>query len=364
MKIADIISAIEDFAPLPFQEEYDNSGLQVGDPQAEATGALLCIDVTEAVVEEAILKNANLIVSHHPLLFKGIKSVTGKSYIERIIIKAIRNNIAIYAAHTNLDNVKNGVNYRIAAKLGLENVRILSPQKQRLSKLVTYVPENRAGQLRKALFEAGAGHIGNYDSCSYNLSGTGTFRALDGANPYCGEIGELHKEEECRIEVIFPNHIRKAVVDALCANHPYEEPAYDLLPLDNVYENAGGGIIGELTVPEDERTFLQKAKNIFGSRCVKHSPLLNRLIRKIALCGGSGSSLIPAARTAGADIFITGEIKYHDYFDVENRIVIAEFGHYETEQYTKDIFYDIIIKKFPTFAAYNTTIETNPINYL
>ena len=233
MKIKEIVSALERFAPLPLQDGFDNAGLQIGLTDAETTGALLCLDVTEAVLDEAIASGCNLIISHHPLIFKGYKSITGKDYVERCILKAIKNDIVIYSAHTNLDNAPGGVNFKIAEKIGLKNVRILDPKESSLIKLVTFVPSAQAEEVRNALFTAGCGCIGNYDSCSYNTEGEGTFRAQEGSHPFCGTVGELHHETEVRIETILPEYKKGEVIRALLSKHPYEEPAYDLYPLHN-----------------------------------------------------------------------------------------------------------------------------------
>ena len=364
MKIKEIIAALERFAPLPLQDGFDNAGLQIGLTEAEATGALLCLDVTEAVVEEAVTLGFNLIISHHPLIFKGFKSLTGRNYVERCVMKAIQNGIVIYSAHTNLDNAKGGVNFKIAEKIGLKNVRILEPKEDILLKLVTFVPVNQANDVRKALFEAGCGCIGNYDSCSYNLSGEGTFRALEGANPFCGELGESHTEPEVRIETILPAFRKGAAIKALMGAHPYEEPAFDLYPLKNVWNQVGAGVVGELDEPETELEFLKRIKKLFEVGCIKHNRLTGRLIQRVALCGGSGAFLAPRALGCGADIFITGEIKYHDYFDYENSLLMAEIGHYESEQFTKEIFYSIIRELCPEVEVQMTRINTNPIKYL
>lgn len=364
MKIKEIVNALERFAPLPLQDGFDNAGLQIGLTEAEATGALLCLDVTEAVVDEAVALGFNLIVSHHPLLFKGCKSITGKDYIERCILKAIRNDIAIYSAHTNLDNAPEGVNFKIAEKIGLKNVRILQPKEDCLLKLVTFVPTEHAEKLRKALFDAGCGCIGNYDSCSYNLQGEGTFRAGKGTHPFCGQVGELHSEPEVRVETILPDSRKGAVLKALMAAHPYEEPAFDLYPLKNTWNEAGSGVIGELEEPETELDFLKRVKKTFEAGCVKHTRLTGRLIQKVALCGGAGAFLAPQAVCQGADVFITGEVKYHDYFHYEDRILMTEIGHYESEQYTKEIFYSIIREAFPGLDVQMTRVNTNPIKYL
>lgn len=364
MKISEIISLIEEIAPLPLQEEYDNAGMQVGDKSREATGALLCIDVTEDIIDEAIQQGLNLVISHHPLLFKGLKSITGRNYIERIVIKAIKNDIAIYSAHTNLDNAFGGVNFKIAEKLKLQNLQILSPMKDKLLKIVVFVPTADADNVREAMLNAGAGKIGDYDMCSYNMTGYGTFRPGECATPYCGEVGMLHKEEEVRIEVILPNYLREKVVGEMLKSHPYQEPAYDIIQLENELAFAGSGVIGELTNPMEAEEFLKIVKDVFKVEAIKYSSHSGKKIKKVALCGGSGAFLINDALRANADAFITGEIGYHNFFVAEKRILLVEAGHYETEQYTKDIFCDIITKKFPNFAVRYTNVEETPINYL
>ena len=364
MKIKQIVSALERFAPLPLQDGFDNAGLQIGLTEAEATGALLCLDVTEAVLDEAIALGYNLVISHHPLIFKGYKSITGKDYVERCILKAIKNDIVIYSAHTNLDNAQGGVNYKIAEKIGLKNLKVLEPKENNLVKLVTFVPYAQADAVREALFAAGCGNIGDYDSCSYNLKGEGTFRAKEGTHPFCGTIGELHHENEVRIETILPIYKKAEVIKALLSVHPYEEPAFDLYPLQNDWLQAGSGIVGELDESETELEFLKRIKKIFEVGCVRHNKLTGREIQKVALCGGAGAFLLPQAIRSGADVFITGEIKYHDYFGHEEDILMAEIGHYESEQYTKEIFYSIIRDLFPNFALQLSKINTNPIKYL
>lgn len=364
MRISDITSAIEEFAPLSLQEGYDNSGMQIGDSCREATGVLLCVDVTEDIVDEAIENGINLIISHHPLIFKGIKRITGATDIERCIMKAAGNGIAVYSAHTNMDNADKGVSYRMAEKLGLENIAPLAPVAGKLMKITVFVPLSHSEAVRSALFAAGAGMIGNYDSCSYNMSGYGTFRAREGANPYCGEVGRLHREEEERIEAVFPSYKRTEVLRQLYKAHPYEEPAFDLLKLENPICTIGSGAIGELMYPMDEMDFLERIKSVFRCGMLKHSALTGRKIRRVAMCGGSGSFLIDEALKAEADVYITAEIGYHDYFRADGNILLVDAGHYETEQYTKDIFYDIITKKFPNFAVHYTKVGINPVNYL
>ena len=364
MKISQIIGALEEFAPIALQDGFDNAGLQVGDTSQKATGVLICLDVTEEVIDEAIELDCNLIISHHPLLFKPIKSLTGKTYIERCIIKACKNDIVVYSAHTNLDNAYRGVSYHLAEKIGLQNIRTLSPKTNSLLKLVTFVPEAQAETVRNALFNAGAGNIGNYDSCSFNINGSGTFRAGNDAHPFVGSIGDLHTEPEIRIETIIPTFRKSMVLRALLATHPYEEPVYDFYPLNNLWNQVGSGVVGELPYPEDEESFLSRLKTIFKLKSLKHSPFTGKEIREVALCGGSGAFLIPEAIAYGADIFITGEAKYNDFYDVEDNILLSVIGHYESEICTKELFFEIITKKIPNFAVHFSNVNVNPINYL
>lgn len=364
MKIKEVLNALEKFAPLPLQDGFDNAGLQIGLTDVEVTGALLSLDVTEAVIDEAIELGYNLIIAHHPLLFKGYKSITGKDYVERCILKAIKNDIVVYAAHTNLDNAPQGVNYKIASILELENVRILSAKDNQLSKLVTFVPSKHAGEVRKALFEAGCGSIGNYDFCSYNVEGEGTFRANNDANPFVGQKGELHCEKETRIETIFPNYKASSIISALLKAHPYEEVAYDIYPLSNTWQQVGAGVIGTLPKPVSSFEFLKEIKQKFKVGCVLHNCSVNREIQRIALCGGAGSFLIPTALGQSADLFLTGEIKYHDFFGYDNKIILAAIGHYESEQYTNNLLFDYLKECFPKLKTIISTVNTNPIKYL
>jgi dinuclear metal center YbgI/SA1388 family protein len=364
MNVKSICELIEEVAPLSLQESYDNAGLLVGDSQMEINSVLICIDVVEEVIDEAIRKNCNLIVSHHPLIFSGLKRLTSQNEVQRCVAKAIKNDIAIYAAHTNLDNVLKGVSGKMAEKIGLLNVRILQPKQNGLLKLITYVPRLHSYGVRQALFEAGAGQIGNYDSCSFNADGTGTFKANEKAQPFVGKIDELHSEPETRIEVILPDYLKNQVLEALLKRHPYEEPAYDFIPLRNAWNQVGAGVLGELEEPEDELGFLNRIKEIFHNPTIKYTNLLGKKIKRVALCGGSGSSFLPDALKAKADIYISGDFKYHEFFDAQRRILIADIGHFESEQFTKDIFFEIITKKMPTFAVQISDSKTNPINYL
>lgn len=363
-KIRDILKEIERFAPLPLQEDFDNSGVQVGDVNQSVQGILVCLDVTEEVIDEALVRECNLIISHHPLAFKPFKSLRGSSYVERCMMKACKHDLVIYAAHTNLDNATGGVNFQLAEMIGLQNVRILSPRQNALLKLATFVPESYAEMVRNSLFAAGAGSIGNYDSCSFNLRGEGSYRAGEGSNPFRGVIGELHREPEMKIEMVLPAYRKMAVTRALRSVHPYEEPAFDFYPLSNSWEQAGSGIVGELPESEEELSFLLRIKELFDVSCIKHSRFRGKMIREVALCGGGGAFLIPQAIAYGADVFITGEAKYNDFYDVEEKILLAVIGHYESEVCTKDIFYNILSKKFPTFAVHFSNVNSNPVKYL
>ena len=364
MNVHAVTRLIEAEAPLVLKESYDNVGLLIGNGNMEVKGVLIAIDITEAVIDEAIAGNFNLIVSHHPLIFGGLKKITGSTDVQRSVIKAIKHDIAIYAAHTNIDNVINGVSGRMADKLGLINKQVLIPKEGVLLKLVTFVPQLHAFSVRDALFAAGAGTIGNYDACSFNSEGLGTFRAGDQTNPFVGLPGELHTEKEVRIEVILPAFLKAKVIEALLRFFFKQKTAYDIYQLQNEWNGVGMGVIAELPEAENELDFLTKIKAVFRLDIIRHTNLLNKKIKKVALCGGSGSSLVHAAIDAEADIFISGDFKYHEFFDAENRIIIADIGHYESEQFTKDIFYEIITKKMPTFAVQISDIKTNPINYL
>lgn len=362
--IGHIAHFLEDLAPLSLQENYDNSGLLVGNNNTICTGILVSLDCTEAVIDEAIANGCNMVVAHHPIVFGGLKKLTGRNYVERTVIKAIKNDVAIYAIHTNLDNVSAGVNRKIGQVLGLENLQILSPKKGLLKKLVTFVPQAHAAAVRSALFDAGAGHIGNYSSCSFNAAGQGTFKAGQGANPFVGQQGELHTEDELRVETVFPDYIESKVLAALQAAHPYEEVAYDVYLLDNAHAGVGSGMVGTLPHPVDEMTFLQQLKTAFNCGVIKYTKPLGNKVSRVAVCGGSGRFLLNDAIRAKADVFITSDFKYHDFFDADNRIVVADIGHYESEQYTSQLLHGLLIEKFTTFAVCISKSGTNPINYL
>ncbi|MBL7766998.1 MAG: Nif3-like dinuclear metal center hexameric protein [Chitinophagaceae bacterium] len=363
MSIQHIIDELEILAPVSYQESYDNCGLLVGNRQKIIEKALITLDCTEAVLDEAIQLGCSLVICHHPILFSGIKSITGKNYIERVILKAIQQDIAIYAAHTNLDNMPVGVNAKIAEKLGLKNCQILAPLRDALRHLYVYIPIAHADRVRKALHDAGAGQIGNYESCSFNIEGTGKFKPKSGANPFIGEIDELQSEPETKVEVVFSVDKERAILKALFDHHPYEEVAYGIIPISNANKHLGAGMIGELPEPMEETAFLKFLKIRMSTDCIRHTALSERKISKVALCGGSGSFLLQKAKQSGADVLVTADFKYHQFFDAENHILIADIGHYESEQFTGEIFYEVLSKKFPNFAFHLTSVNTNPVHY-
>ena len=363
MTVKDILNCITEIAPLQWQESYDNAGLQVGDLNAEIHKALIALDVTEELLDEAIAKHCDLIISHHPLIFKGLKHLTPQTYIERIVTKAIKYDIAIVSMHTNLDNSYLGVSRVLADRLGLKDLHILQPFENQLKKLVVYVPLAAAEEVRMAMFEAGAGCIGNYDSCSFNAQGQGSFKAGETSHPYVGEIGKVHFEEEVRIETVVPKHVLNQVVSAMLKVHPYEEVAYDVFALENEFQQAGAGMIGEFEEPMEEIDFLGLVSDTIGSPCLRHSALTGRNIKKVALCGGSGSPFISDALRRGAEAYLTADIKYHDFFIPEGRFLLVDGGHFETEQFTKVLICELIRKKFPTFAAEIAEANTNAVHY-
>lgn len=364
MKVKNIIPILEELAPLGYAEDFDNVGLLVGTMDQEVSGILVCHDALENVVEEAIAQNCNFIVCFHPILFSGLKKITGKNYVERAVIKAIKNDIAIYAIHTALDNHQEGVNKIFCTTLGLEQTRILIPKEQYIQKLVTYVPMQYTEKVRQALFAAGAGAIGNYDHCSFISEGKGSFRGNEHSNPVIGQAGVEEIVEEHKVEVTYEKHLQGKVLSALFQAHPYEEVAYELYNLANKLQNVGMGMIGELKEPMDEIAFLKMVKEKTGTGGIRHSALLNKPIQKVAVLGGSGSFAIKAALQQKADAFITADLKYHQFYEAENQLVLADISHFESERYTKNYIVEFLSKKMPNFAVILSTVNTNPVNYL
>ncbi len=363
MIVQDVINHLEALAPLAYAEDFDNVGLLVGDKNAKLTGILVTLDTLESVVDEAIHEKCNLIVSFHPIIFTGLKKLTGKNYVERVVMKAIKHDIAIYSIHTALDNALQGVNDMICNQLHLKNKHILIPQSDTIKKLTTYVPKNEAEHLRSALFSTGAGSIGNYSNCSFNVEGYGTYKGNENSNPTKGKKGSIHTEDETKITITFPKHLESQVIQTLFKTHSYEEVAYEVVTLENKNQNIGIGMIGDLEEPMTEQTFLAFLKDKMNTKCIRHSSLLNKNIKKIAVLGGSGSFAIEAAKNAGAEAFITADLKYHDFFTAENNILLADVGHYESEQYTKNLLVAYLTKKITNFAIILSKTNTNPVKY-
>lgn len=363
MKIVEIINYLESIAPPSLQEGYDNAGLITGNGKWDCTGIMCTLDVTEEVVREAIEKKCNLVIAHHPIIFRGLKRINGSNYVERTIISAIKYDLAIYAIHTNLDNVIGGVSGRMATLLGLREVKVLAPRANTLRKLFTFVPATHAPAVRDAIFKAGGGMIGKYDECSFNTAGEGTFRAGEGADPFVGKIGDRHTEPEMRIEVVFPAHRQGAILRAMVEAHPYEEVAYDVVDLVNAHPGIGSGVVGELPSPMKARDFLGLLKTAFGIALIRHTEIVKDEVSRIAVCGGAGSFLIPNALKAGVDVYVTGDMKYHEFFDADGRMVIADIGHFESEQFTIDLLQEVLEQKFTTFAVLKTSVKTNPVRY-
>ena len=364
MKVKDIITLLEELAPLAYSEDFDNTGLLIGDTNANVSGILVTLDTLENVVDEAIEKKCNLIVSFHPIIFSGLKKITGKTYVERVVQKAIKHDIAIYSNHTALDNSWNGVNAMICEKLALKNRSLLIPQNETIKKLITFVPSENAEKVRNALFAVGGGTLGNYENCSFNIEGNGSFNGKESSNPVIGKKGEIHFEKETQIGITFPKHLQNSILKTLFESHPYEEVAYEITTLENQNQQIGMGMIGEFEKEMEEQEFLEFVKKTMKTDCIRHSKLLKKKIKKVAVLGGSGSFAIDAAKKAGADAFISSDFKYHDFFKAENTLLLADIGHYESEQYTKDLLHAFLQKKITSFAVLLSQINTNPISYL
>lgn len=362
-KISDIIRALEKIAPLSYQESYDNSGLLTGRNSSEVTGILISLDCVETVIDEAISKGCNLVIAHHPIIFGGLKKLTGANYVERTIIKAIKNDIAIYAIHTNLDNVHSGVNAMICEKLGLTNTRILNPKSGALSKLEFFVPKTSTKKVLEAIHAAGAGKIGNYDNCSFTVNGIGSFTPNELANPTIGQQDQQEHVAEDKVELIFPSHLESEIIAALQHAHPYDEVAYYSIKLANKNQEVGAGMMGELTNALEPTAFLTYLKKSMSLHAIRYTELPNRKIKKVAVCGGAGSFLLKTARAKGADAFVSGDFKYHEFFDAEEKIMIADIGHYESEVFTKELLNRILTEKFTNIATYLSEVNTNPVKY-
>ncbi|MTG98689.1 MULTISPECIES: Nif3-like dinuclear metal center hexameric protein [Myroides] len=364
MKIREFIPLMEELAPLSYAEDFDNVGLLVGSYEQEISGVLVCHDALEEVVDEAIEKHCNLIVCFHPILFSGLKKITGKNYVERAVIKAIKNDIAIFAIHTALDNHQEGVNKIFCDTLGISNPKILIPKANYIQKLVTYVPVKDVESVRESLFKAGAGAIGNYDNCSFMSKGQGTFKGNEKSNPVIGQQNVEERVEEVKLEVTFEKHLQASILKSLFASHPYEEVAYEVYQLENKLQNVGMGMIGELDVAMDEVAFLQMVKDKTQTGGIRHSAFLGKPIKRVAVLGGSGAFAIQSALAQKADAYITADLKYHEFYQAENQIVLADIGHFESERYIKNYIVEYLKKKMTTFAVILSNVNTNPVNYL
>lgn len=364
LELAEIIQAIEEVAPISLQENYDNSGLIVGNSQMQISSALLALDCTEEVVLEAINKGCNMVISHHPIVFSGLKRFNGNTYVDRAIQLAIKHDVALYACHTNLDNIlHNGVNHEIASKLGLIPQRVLSPKKNTLLKLSVSVPFEYKTAVEQAIFNAGAGHIGNYKDCGFTWTGEGTFTPQAGANPFDGTLNQFSKIEEQKFEVVFPSYLKRKVLDALFFAHPYEEIAHELVALENEVKSIGSGLICQFREPMSQSEFLAHLKKSMELETFKYTRSENKTIHRVAICGGSGAFLISKAKQEKCDAYITSDVKYHEYFDAENDLLLCDIGHFESEKYTVSIFAEILSKKFPNFATIFAHTNTNPVQY-
>ena len=364
MKIREITRYIEELAPLNYAEDFDNVGLLVGSYNTEVSGVLVTLDTLEETIDEAIAKQCNLIVSFHPIIFAGLKKINGSSYVERVILKAIKNDIAIYATHTALDNSKNGVSAKMCEVLGLTNTKILIPKKGIIKKITTVVPSVNADSLRNSLFEAGGGAVGNYEHSSLSTIVESTFKGTENSNPVVGLKEVLHVDNETKISIIFERKNEVKILKCLQAEHPYEEVSYEIVTLENVHQDIGMGMLGEFTKPMEEKDFLRYLKKTMQTACIRHSELLHKKIKKVAVLGGAGSFAISDAKRAGADAYVSADFRYHEFFKAEKDILLADIGHYESEQFTKNLLVDYLTKKFSNFAIVLSQKSTNPIYYI
>ncbi len=362
MVIKDVTDYLEQLAPLHYAEDFDNVGLLTGDYNDPVNGILVTLDCLENVVDEAIEKNCNLIVAFHPIIFKGLKHLRASDYVRKTVVKAIKNDIAIYAVHTAIDVANGGVSYLMASELGLKNITTLTPKKGLIKKLITYVPNDHIHDVKKALFNAGAGSLGNYDECSFSTSGTGTFKGNEKSEPVIGESGTRSTVNEQQLSITYLPHLESKILKALFTSHPYEQVAYEVSTLENTYQNIGMGAIGTLENTLNVDDFLKLLKAVYGSGAVRYSLSRKRNIKTVAVLGGSGAFAIQNAIRAGADAYVTADLKYHDFFQGEN-ILLCDVGHYESEQFTKNLLQEYLSKKFSSFAILCADARTNPVNY-
>jgi len=364
MTIKQVTQFLEQKFPLYLQEDFDNCGVQCGDVRQEITGAMVCFEMSEQVIDEAIAEGCNLVISHHPLILKrGITKILPTDRVGAMICKALAHNMVLYSMHTNIDSGVGGGNDVFAEKLNLQNVKVLEPHKGLYRKLVVFVPKENAEALKSALFEIGCGVQGNYDSCGYTVHGQGQFRPLKGANPHIGEENQLEHVEEERIEMIYPTGLQRTVVQAIYEHHPYEEPAFDLLPLENESRTIGLGRIGELPKVMPVSEFLECLKDKLGFEHCRYAGDTTKMIHKVAVCGGGGSSFIDLAIASGADAYVSGDFKYHDFFKSHSGTLLVDIGHYEGEYFIKNIIHQQIKENFTNFAALISKMEKVEVKY-
>ena len=365
LKVREIIRLLEEWAPPILQESYDNSGLIVGDRDAVIEKVLVSLDCTEDVVAEAEAEGAGMIISHHPIVFKGLKSFTGSTYVEKTVMRAIKSGIAIYAIHTNLDNVYSGVNYELATALGCEksSLKILKPKPELLAAITVFCPEDKAEEVKEAMHRAGAGEVGDYDMCSFSVEGEGAFRPLEGSNPMVGNHGEVEKVGEQRIEMLCERWKTGNVIAAAKNAHPYDEMVNFVTFLSNKNGKIGSGMTGKLPNPISWEEFLDSTKIALNVQHIKHTKPISKTVQHIAVCGGSGSFLLRDAISKRADVFITSDFKYHEFFDAEDKIMIADVGHFESEWRTSTIIANRIREKFTNFAVRLASANTNPVQF-
>jgi len=331
MRVRDIQQILESWAPKEIAWERDNIGLQAGDPAAVVRGILVALDVTEEVIAEAVRRKANLLVSHHPLLFRPLSAVTMQSARGRCIRALMQSGINLYSAHTNLDFTRGGTSFALAQALGLTDVEFLRMPYEVQRKVVTFVPPAEAERVARAMADAGAGIIGNYDSCSFAGPGTGTFRGNERSRPAIGKRGVLEHASETRLEMMVPRWRLGDVIGAMHRAHPYEEVAYDVYPLENRSREHGMGIIGNARRPVTLRVFLNDLKRRLGVPALRCTGDMRRTVRRVAACGGSGTELMDEAARRGADVFVTADVRYHSFHDVEASMALVDAGHFETE---------------------------------
>jgi len=333
-RIQDLVGLVNTLYPPSLAEEWDNVGLQAGDPGAELNRVLLCLDPSERALDAARTAGAQALLPHHPLIFRPLKNLTPGDETGRILFRAVREGIAVFCAHTNLDRARGGLNDWLAARLGLSAATPLAADRGGdLIKLVVFVPSGYEGVVAEALFKAGAGRIGNYDRCSFAAAGIGTFCPGAGTNPFVGRQGETERMSEVRLEAILPREVQGRVVDRMLRAHPYEEVAYDLIPLANRRPQVGLGRIGRLAEPTTLEAFVAKVKKALGAPSLRLVGDPGRSVAKVALCGGSGASLLGEAARQGADVLVTGDVKYHEARAAESQgMALLDAGHFATER--------------------------------